>query len=167
MQFQGYCFRDRLQKEWLNFVCFFFSVSNHTMYLIMGTISLIIGSILNYIIRLLIISIQLGVGLFHQRLMHLILDWLLKLRRRIGAFLLTPEPEEPPLIQQDRRYPERQRHQPDRLMYHWLLFIMKTFNHYQIHCLVWHRCHFKVYCFYVATPLLTNRLLVDTHILVL
>ena len=80
----------------------------------MSTFSLIIGSILIYIVRVLIKSIQLGARLIHQRLMHFILDSLLKLRGKIQAFILTPEPEEP----QARCYQGRQHRQADRLMYY-------------------------------------------------
>ena len=98
---------------------FFLLVSDRTVYLIMGTISIIIGSILNYCVRLMILMIQLGARHLYQRLMDLILDILQRFKRKIQAILLAQEPQIPPVIhQQAHRYPERENHQPDRLMYY-------------------------------------------------
>ena len=41
---------------------------------------------------------------------------------------MTLEPEEPPAIEQACRYPERQRRQPDCLMYHCFLFYHEDFQ---------------------------------------
>ena len=83
---------------------------------------MILGSILNYVVRLVVIWVQLAARQLHQRLLGILLNLLIQLRQRILLFITQPERlrNQPDQLNNARRYPAREHHQPDRLTYYHL-----------------------------------------------
>ena len=77
------------------------------MYLIMAIVSAILGVLLNDVAQVIILATRQAARQLYQKILHL-----------VSLAISKARPQQPMLKQPaaERRYPQRQRHQPDRFM---------------------------------------------------